>query len=152
MNLEKRNTRTPAAPHRRPWQPQHQDGRGWSKGRQNCAGERCWRPRTASQPPRRRHLALVAPRRRPLSGTPRAIVDTERQWHLNLSGLVCLNAYYPWTTFINKNECLNVPSIHRTRASKWSLHWPAGPRRTHRASPDRTSHRLPQTGTAPKWH
>ena len=92
MNLEKRNTRTPAAPHRRPRPPQHQDGRGWSRGRQNRAGERCWRPRTASQPPRRRHLALVAPRRRPLSGTPRAIVDTERQWHLNLSDLIWLNA------------------------------------------------------------
>ena len=63
-----------------------------------------------------------------------------------------MNAMYPFSTFINKNACLNVPSIHRTRASKWSLHWPAGPRRSHRASPDRTSHRLPQTGTAPKWH
>ena len=54
-----------------------------------------------------------------------------------MSDLVCLNAYNPCSTFINKNACLNVPSIHRTRASKWSLHWPlrtgllaAGPRTT----------------------
>ena len=71
---------------------------------------------------------------------------------LELVGLDLAERKVSMRNFYLKNACLNVPSIHRTRASKWSLHWPAGPRRSHRASPDRTSHRLPQTGTAPKWH
>ena len=59
----------------------------------------------------------------------------------------------PWgSTFINKNACLNVPSIPCPRASKWSLHWPAGPRRSHRAPPYRHPHRPPPTAKTPNWH
>ena len=66
--------------------------------------------------------------------------------------LVCLNAWCLCSTFTIKNGCLNVPSTPCPRASKWSLHWPAGPRRNHRAPPYRHSHRPPPTAKTPNWH
>ena len=124
----------------------------WSRGHQNRAGTRCWRPYTASARPQHRVLAPVAPRRKPPSGTLRAIVVSGLAWHFSRSDLVCLTARCPHATFTIKNGCLNVPSTPCPRASKWSLHWPAGPRRNHRAPPYRHSHRPPPTAKTPNWH
>ena len=97
-------------------------------------------------------LAPVAPRRKPPSGTLRAIVVPKLAWPCSCSYLVCLNARCPYATFNIKNGCLNVPSTPCPRASKWSLHWPAGPRRSHREPPYRHSHRPPPTAKTPNWH
>ena len=86
------------------------------------------------------------------TGTLRAIVVPELAWPFSCSDLVCLNAWCPYSTFTIKNGCLNVPSTPCPRASKWSLHWPAGPRRNHRAPPYRHSHRPPPTAKTPNWH
>ena len=95
----------------------------------------------------------VAPWRKPPSGrTLRGIVVVELAWPCSCSGWVYPNVLYPCATFIIKNGCLNVPSIPCPRASKWSLHWPAGPRRNHRAPPYRHSHRPPPTAKTPNWH
>ena len=94
----------------------------------------------------------VAPRRKPPSGTLRGIVVAELAWPCSCSGWVHPNVSCPCATFIIKNGCLNVPSIPCPRASKWSLHWPAGPRRNHRAPPYRHSHRPPPTAKTPNWH
>ena len=130
---------------------------GWSSvvtrtRHQNRAGSRCWMPYTASARPQNRVLPPVAPRRKPPSGTLRGIVVAELAWPCSCSGWVHTNVSCPCSTFLIKNGCLNVPSIPCPRASKWSLHWPAGPRRNHRAPPYRHSHRPPPTAKTPNWH
>ena len=104
--------------------------------------------------------SVVAPRRRPLSGTPRAIVNTERPWHLNLSDLVCLNDQYPCVQLLLIKIHISTCRIYATLEphSKWCLHWPAGPRRSlgeaiehHQIGPHTDDHRpvLHQSGTNP---
>ena len=96
--------------------------------------------------------SAVAPRRKPPSGTLRGIVVAELAWPCSCSGWVYPNVLCLCATFLIKNGCLNVPSIPCPRASKWSLHWPAGPRRNHRVPPYRHSHRPPPTAKTPNWH
>ena len=73
-------------------------------------------------------------------------------WPCSCSDWVYPNVLCPCETFTIKNGCLNVPSTPCPRASKWSLHWPAGPPISHRAPPYPHSHRPPPTAKTPNWH